>query len=296
MTETAILFLHALTGLHPGSGTALGTVDLPVQRERHSDWPVISASSVKGVLRDACRRAGMKEQIATLFGPDTSSADKHAGALGVSDARLIAFPVRSLAGVFSWTTSPTAWSRMQRDLAVFGSTTIPSVPNMINEGEAFLPKGSLSSIDGDLVLEEFAFSAKEDDAQTKRAHWLANNGVNDDASQDRMRRSLALLPDGDFTYFTKHATEVTARIALDYQTKAVRKGALFYEEFLPPETLFYVVIFADDSRNIDDPRTADEVMSALEDAMPTYLQIGAGETTGKGFCAARLLRFKEVIE
>ena len=33
MSDKALLFIHALTGLHPGSGTALGVVDLPVQRE-----------------------------------------------------------------------------------------------------------------------------------------------------------------------------------------------------------------------------------------------------------------------
>src|ERR1700688_2308407 len=51
----AILYLQALTSLHPGSGTALGTVDLPVQRERHTNWPTIAGSALKGVLRDAVR-------------------------------------------------------------------------------------------------------------------------------------------------------------------------------------------------------------------------------------------------
>ena len=54
MSESAVLFIHALTGLHPGSGTALGVVDLPVQRERHTQWPVIPGSSLKGILRSTC--------------------------------------------------------------------------------------------------------------------------------------------------------------------------------------------------------------------------------------------------
>src|SRR5438309_535349 len=53
--QGGLLFLHAQTGLHPGSGTALGTVDLPIQRERHTQWPVIPGSTLKGILRDACR-------------------------------------------------------------------------------------------------------------------------------------------------------------------------------------------------------------------------------------------------
>src|SRR5437660_12574596 len=56
-----LLFLHAQTGLHPGSGTALGTVDLPVQRERHTRWPLIPGSALKGILRDLCREKA-KEQ------------------------------------------------------------------------------------------------------------------------------------------------------------------------------------------------------------------------------------------
>ena len=53
---SGLLFLHAQTAIHPGSGTALGVVDLPVQRERHTQWPVIPGSSLKGVLRDCCRQ------------------------------------------------------------------------------------------------------------------------------------------------------------------------------------------------------------------------------------------------
>src|SRR5438552_7194950 len=54
-----LLGIHALTALHPGSGTALGTVDLPVQRERATQWPTVAGSALKGILRDACR-----EQVA----------------------------------------------------------------------------------------------------------------------------------------------------------------------------------------------------------------------------------------
>src|SRR4051794_4247895 len=58
-----LLFLHAQTGLHPGSGTALGAVDLPVQRERHTQWPTIPGSALKGILRDVCRETA-KEKYA----------------------------------------------------------------------------------------------------------------------------------------------------------------------------------------------------------------------------------------
>src|SRR5262249_31435881 len=128
-----LLFLHAQTSLHPGSGTALGTVDLPVQRERHTQWPTIPRSALKGILRDRCRAiaaagyshdgadVGEKERgsrrrkanedetspLVAVFGPGAVDRETaHAGAVSLTDARLLAFPVRSLRGVFAWVTCP----------------------------------------------------------------------------------------------------------------------------------------------------------------------------------------------
>ena len=47
------LFLICETPLHAGSGSDLGIVDLPIQRERHTDFPKIEGSSLKGALREA---------------------------------------------------------------------------------------------------------------------------------------------------------------------------------------------------------------------------------------------------
>lgn len=47
------LFLICETQLHAGSGDDLGIVDLPIQRERHTSFPKIEASSFKGAVREA---------------------------------------------------------------------------------------------------------------------------------------------------------------------------------------------------------------------------------------------------
>jgi len=47
------LFLVCETPLHVGSGDSLGVVDLPIQRERHTSFPKIEGSSLKGALRQA---------------------------------------------------------------------------------------------------------------------------------------------------------------------------------------------------------------------------------------------------
>jgi len=205
-TATAFLWIHALTPLHPGSGTALGVVDLPVQRERHTQrhtqWPTIPGSSLKGVLRDAYRRGGNgqgdggKASVEVVFGPDVGEAEKHAGAVSITDARLFAFPVRSLQGVFAWVTSPGVLQRFKSDLALAnqqGGQSSWAVPE--------LPQGKAV------------------------AH---------------SKSPLAIVDDDTFTHFARYSTEVTARIGLDYEHKTVRQGALFYQEFLPAECVFYL--------------------------------------------------------
>lgn len=46
-----ILYLYVETPLHAGSGSSVGLVDLPIQRERVTHYPLVQASGVKGKLR-----------------------------------------------------------------------------------------------------------------------------------------------------------------------------------------------------------------------------------------------------
>src|SRR5437763_1509361 len=79
-----------------------------------------------------------------------------------------------------------------------------------------------------------------------------------------------------------------ARLGLNYETKTVKGGALFYQEFLPAETLFYAVLLASPARSRRTDLGAEDLLRALADGLPAVLQIGGDETTGKGYCATRL--------
>ena len=317
MTETAtlnhtgiagaLLGLHAQTSLHPGSGTALGTVDLPVQRERHTMWPNIPGSALKGVLRDACRdyvkaehdgdRAAANREnrlLTAAFGPPIESASDHAGALSVTDARLLAFPVRSLKGVFAWVTCPAALERLSRDLTL-GQTAMesPEIPR-VKKDQVAVPSDDCPCLHATthVVLEEFVFE-KAAPASGAVASWIAHHLLSNNpsftATRDRFRKCCLVLHDDDFTHFVRHATEIVARVALEIETKTVKDGALFYEEFLPPESLFYALVIAHGARSRSaahiGPR---EVFEFISRALPAFLQIGANETTGKGYCTTRL--------
>ena len=92
-----------------------------------------------------------------------------------------------------------------------------------------------------------------------------------------LEKRLAIVSDDAFAYFTKHGTEVTARIALEPGTKNASSGALFYEEFIPPESLFYSLCFLNGSAKGDE----------LDNAMNKILQIGGDATIGKGLCQCK---------
>lgn len=142
-------------------------------------------------------------------------------------------------------------------------------------------------LDGNkLVLEEFEFE-RTGDADAV-ATWVSQRAVADEATQKRLQSHLVILHDDDFTHFVRHATEVVARIALDYERKTVKGTALFYEEFLPAETLFYAVVLASASRRDGHGKSSGDIMSYLRSQLPSYLQIGGDETIGKGLCAVRL--------
>jgi CRISPR-associated protein Cmr4 len=287
--QGGLLFLHAQTGLHPGSGTALGTVDLPVQRERHTQWPVIPGSTLKGILRDACRRStGNNGDLFAAFGPETAEADKHAGALSLTDARILAFPVRSLKGVFAWVTCPAVLERLKRDLNLARTNgNAFSLPTGPAKDKALCQQNGPLIVDGNkLVLEEFEFE-RTSDADAVAA-WVSQRAVGDEATQERLQSHLVVLHDDDFTHFVRHATEVVARVGLDYERKTVKQGALFYEEFLPAETLFYSVVLASASRRDGHGKSAADILKYLGDNLPPILQIGGDETIGKGLCAVRL--------
>jgi CRISPR-associated protein Cmr4 len=290
MTETALLFLHALTGLHPGSGSALGVVDLPVQRERHTGWPTIPGTSLKGVIRAEARgREAGGDAFLAVFGPDTNNAAEHAGAVAFTDARILAFPVRSLTGVFAWVTCHAVLARLSRDQELASGARLDGVPKVMGE-QALICAGSPLVISSGnrrgMVLEEFDFSTEP--GADGIAGWIAERAVADEQTRARIKSHLAVISDDAFGHFVQHATEVTARIALDYVTKTVRGGALFYEEFLPPETLFYSLLIAQPARRKGVALDAAAVLDWIKGLGLKTIQIGGGETVGKGLCAIRL--------
>lgn len=289
--------LYAETPVHPGSGATKGAVDLPVQREAHAGLPLIPASSLKGVLRDAAEnKVGKTDpRIAEVFGPE--KGDEHGGALAPTDARLLLFPVRSLEGIFAWVTCPMVIQRFTRDLALRNQTASPRLAELtemqVIGDKALVPQGSL--LGSPIVLEEYEYTeVKDNDSKLTRfvqeIEKLMPNTQGYSAYQSRLLTHLAVISDTDFKHVVKTATEIVTRIKLnERKTTTGDGGNMWTEEFLPSDCLFYSLLFAMPSRKPSGSLTNGQaVLNFIKtDVKPEVIQIGGDETVGRGWMRVR---------
>src|SRR5690606_36834556 len=86
----------------------------------------------------------------------------------------------------------------------------------------------------------------------------------------RLAERLVIVADADFAYLTRFGLMVAGRSRLS-SAGAMERSWL--EEALPPDTLLYLAVSADEDE-------------ALEGALGRvfYLQVGGHETTGRGWC------------
>lgn len=298
-----LLFLYTETPLHVGSGSSLGTVDLPIQREKHTHFPMIQSSGIKGKLRDIfSSNRNSDELIDVIFGPKDNKSSDHAGALSPSDGRLLLFPVRSLSGVFAWITCPMVINRFIRDLNLTqpSEAITVSIPSVDNEAALVPINNSPIMIGNSVVLEEFSFTATANQDVQTLAEWLADNALpsGDEYTywRKKLKTDLVILSDTAFTDFCKFSTEVVSRTKLNAETKIVEKGALWTEENLPSDCLLYSPIFACHPRkpnNVPSEATdATAILNTIRQHLTnghSRLQLGGNETVGRGIVATRFL-------
>jgi CRISPR-associated protein Cmr4 len=231
--------------------------------------------------------------LEVVFGPEGDEADLHAGALSPGDARLLLFPVRSLVGVFAYTTSRNALARFRRDMGAAGKSVTWTLDNVPDNGNAWTVDATSVVANGKVVLEEFAFTAQQHADMQTIANWLADNGMPQTAEydyfRDKLKACLIVLPEDAFRDFTQFATEVITRIRIDQEKKTVAHGALWTEEHLPSDTLLYAPLHATRPRNntnlFDDANgqpSAAKILNFVRDLKPSRIQLGGDETVGRG--------------
>ncbi len=130
-----VRLLQVLTPLHLGEGTQIGAVDLPVTRERHTDWPFVPGASLKGALRAHARRDGRRdEDIRRVFGADPGEA-LFRGATSFGDGVLLAVPARTFTtSTFALLASPLTLGRFARQVSAAPELPTPSTAERLLVG------------------------------------------------------------------------------------------------------------------------------------------------------------------
>lgn len=303
-SATKALFIYCVSPVHMGAGTALGLIDNPIQRERHTEYPMIAGSGLKGAVRHHFW-SQIPEDIRTdtekykthllnrLFGPETNASD-FAGAISFGDAQLVAFPVRSLKRAFVYATSPTALARTKRLLQTLGIACNWPIPKVEAGSCHVVESKDPVSNNEKLHLEVFESIAIDSNELMEIAKFLADTALpaNDAYTffREKLKTDLVLLPDEDFSYFVRNATVVEPHVRINNETGTADDGGLFYTENLPPESLLLAPVMASVERSSKGVLNAEQVLeSVLQGSEGAWkgldsalLQIGGDATTGRG--------------
>jgi len=291
--STRILYIFTRTPLHVGAGSSVGAIDQPIIRERHTGFPIIPASSLKGSFADEWNERNGDDKIVRsaegvwLFGSEDAN-NASAGALQFTEARLLAFPIRSAKGSFAWITSPTILRRARRDGIL--KTDLSGLTEPKDEQACFAKSGPLA-IDDKVVLEEYTFS-HAGELPEKLDETFAK--LLDDPVWKEVAGRLVVLADGMMSYFGRNACEVAQHVRIDDDTGTAAGGALFNQENVPSETLFYATLHAFDERTANkdkkERRKAEAALKTFGDkvADKQVFQFGGDASTGLGYCTVKL--------
>lgn len=281
----SICTFYAVSPIHAGSGASFAAVDLPIQRERHTNWPHVQASGVKGAMRAHYRDfAKEKSLINLLFGYDKADKDYHIeyfkddeqkqkvddnfpGAISFSDAKLLAFPIRSNIAPFVWVTCPAVLKRLNDDLSFAGLQQIGSIPPMTGENARCLAGG----LSGNVILEDMVVNVEPGDIPNPIPKGFPE------------MNKLLLVSDEVFKYAVDSCTEIQTQIKIDSATGTAAPGALRYQELLPADSVLYSVVYY--SRTVfENTLQSETVRGHMEDVIKNFMQIGGDETLGRGIC------------
>lgn len=301
MPNARVYWLHTLTPTHAGVGRGVGYIDLPIDRDAVTNWPLIRGSAFKGVWADHYkatddnRRAETPEgrQLRAAFGvsSDTKDNASNSGSLIPTDARIVCLPVRSFRGTFAWCTSALVLRMLHRSLKLAGLSP-PDVPNSPAEsdeaarkrGEVLLVNDTVLPESGAVYLEDLDFTAVKNEVAAAWAAaisgWLFPDA--NDPWRAEFQRRFAVLPDVVFDFLTVTGTEVQTRVRISDDMKAVEPGALWTEESLPAETILAGVIACD---RVFGPKGNEVKEGDLLEKFatkPLTLQIGGKATVGRG--------------
>jgi CRISPR-associated protein Cmr4 len=285
-SKKMILSIYAETPMHPGSGSSINRpIDLPIQRERHTDFPFIQSSTLKGVLLNYAKTSKKFDNVDEIFGkPDSAEL------VSITDAKLAAFPVRTLSGVFGWITCPLILNRLVMDVSPILGADIDINSLKLKDSEVLVANDSNVLSGNNVIIEDIRLT-KTSDHDTSKIACLLSKLLPDEPSysyiKNKMAKDLIVVSDTLFKELVSLTTEVVARIKINQEKGTAQEGALWYEEYLPTDTLLYSQILISSRANENNNNST--VTNKLMQLNKSVIQIGGDETVGKGLAKITML-------
>ena len=239
------LVIHVLTPLHVGIGQAPGPIDLPVARQKPTNFPYIPGTTIKGCFRTRFSASDARK----IFGPEPQADnDESAGTVFFGDAQLIAMPVRHKDLTFVWVTCRYLLDAAARIGLALGAPVGENQP---------------ITLENDLEFKEAKRLSPEANA------WFAS-AVGHDAAFVRER--LFAISNDRFAWACEFLTQIDVRNRIGLETGVVVDHALWAEESLAPETVLVAPLV---------PRSPEVSLEPLK--LGTVV-LGGKNTIGRGVC------------
>lgn len=247
-----IYTIKCLTNIHVGSGDFnYGVVDNEVEKDCLTGNPVIHASGVKGALRDLAKKqfGGNEEEVKRIFGGVAENNTTNSGSYKFFDAYLLSRPLRVSGESYSYisVTTPEIINKFIENLGMFGFEKLPSKINIENldfENNKFYSDVEGVHIEGD-TDEDKAAKIPEEIKKTLDAI---------------LGKRYAIVKS-----FQDYKLPVIAR------NNVSGSKNLWYEEFVPHESVFYMMIMHDEP----------DGKNALDFSKP--VQFGGNSSIGYGY-------------
>jgi CRISPR-associated protein Cmr4 len=283
--ESLRYFALALDPIHVGTGgMRLGRVDMSIVREPGTNLPKIPGTSLAGAARTyaAMQEDGKFPQCAgqgghcgrpdcpvcVTFGFAGTQNGSFQGLAKFSDARLLFFPVHSLAGPV-WVTCPEALKAVG-----VGVTAAEPADEQVRVAQGVKQGGRLNL--GWLML-EVAGSAFSLDGQLS-------------AIPDDIKKRAVLVSNKMFSHIVNDNLEVRTSVSIDPQTGAAAEGALFTYEALPRASVLVLEVVVSDPKfykignqtPLQNNGGKQKVIQTVEKGLALFASLGIGGMNTRG--------------
>ncbi len=283
-------FLAALTPVHVGVGRSPGVVDLPIARDSFG-YPWIPASGLKGVIKSSCLLLSSDKdrwECYKYYGWDIEIAENVSeywvSAISFTDGFLLAFPTRALVDGEEKIVYIVPESSRHRLIDL--SKTIPCHGEVERKySDVIERKLSLENTNEvELRLRYFNVKAKEIELKDMFEEIRVYERLPSLVKQI-IENGVYVIDDSIARHIVEMELIRVTRIRLKPDTKTVKEGALWSEEYVPQATVFAAATFYRETKAKDElvkPSCAREYQRRLLQSIGWTVFLGGKETIGRG--------------